>query len=195
MVNTLGWIILICVLVFALVWLIDPEIVGRINKTTSSTTTTTPVTTTTMIPTTTTAPLTTTTIPATTTTSIPTPTTPNCNYCIEGSGGNTSMACGLYEDWNEGKALSDEEWYWFNCFSVGGISRAEFLINSTNGGMYELCVKEYQDPDQCPQSTDICHPVEELFTIDQFGDENYWILAHRISGPAGYKIYLDCHIA
>jgi len=118
----------------------------------------------------------------------------HCNYCHgpPGSGGDGSLVCGLFEGNNTGLAVFDEEWYWFNCGGVGEESHAYLTIYNTNGGVYELYVKDGQLPYECPQSTDICVPEGVEYMMYCTEDSNYWVLARRVSGPPGFKITLDC---
>jgi len=74
-------------------------------------------------------------------------------------------------------------------------ARAYLTIYNTNGGVYELCVKYHQEPNECPQSTDICVSEGTQYMMEIFDDDLYWVLARRLSGPAGFKIELYCEQA
>jgi len=116
-----------------------------------------------------------------------------CNYCTQGSGGDTvNPECELVDGFNDGVAQAVDEWYYFIC---EGPAYAHLSIHASPGD-YRLCGEESQRPGDCPTYDPIECKIEgyDLLIDASEEGEKYWVLAHKESDPAGFKIYFYCDL-
>ncbi len=127
-----------------------------------------------------------------------------CNFCYSGIGsdfvGSTCMLWGGTNTFNPPPSASEYIWLWPQCAQQEeGSAKAKMRIYDENGGEYELCIFNNQLPKECPNETAArsnCAAEGVELILDQVEElDNYSVLAHRISGPDGFRIEVQCVLA